>query len=73
MSTKVDGQKMRDLADMVNAKIPGIGFALLVFDFDTAGMTNYVSNAIREDMVLALRETLKRFEEGQTFPTPENA
>ncbi len=73
MSVHVDGQKMRDLADMVKDEIPGIGFALLVFDFNTAGMSNYISNAQRDDMILALRETLKRFEEGRTFPTPENA
>lgn len=64
---------MRDLAQMVEQEIPGIGFALFVFDFGAPGITNYVSNAVREDMILSMRETLKRFESGSTFPTPENA
>lgn len=63
---------MRDLADMVKDEIPGIGFALLVFDFNEVGMSNYISNARREDMIEALRSTLKRWEAGHTFPTPEH-
>ena len=64
---------MRDIATLIDGEIPGIGFALLVFDFNSAGISNYISNAQREDMITALRETLKRFEAGRTFPTPENA
>lgn len=73
MSTHVDGQKMRDLAKMVENEIPGIGFAILVFDFNEPGMSNYISNARREDMINSLKETVARFESGRTFPTPENA
>lgn len=73
MSLEVDGQKMRDLADMVKREIPGIGFAILVFDFHKPGIGNYVSNAEREDMILALKETVQRLESGRTFPTPEKA
>lgn len=71
MSKAVDGQKMRHLASMVKEEIPGVGFAILVFDFGGPGVANYVSNAAREDMVLALKETASRLEAGMTFPTPE--
>ena len=73
MSKNVDGQKMRDLAAIIGREIPGIGFAVLVFDFNEPGIGNYVSNAQREDMIISLKETVKRLEGGRTFPTPENA
>jgi hypothetical protein len=39
------------------------GFVLLVFPFGThGGRCNYISNASREDIVLLLKEQLKRFE-----------
>lgn len=39
------------------------GFVLLTFDLgDTPGRCNYISNARREDIVVLLREQLKRFE-----------
>lgn len=41
-----------------------IGFALLVFPFDGphGARTNWVSNAQRADMVIALKEIVARFE-----------
>jgi len=44
------------------------GFALIVFDFNKPGISNYVSNAKREDMVVALRETADRIEKNQDIP-----
>lgn len=40
------------------------GFVLLVFPFDGPdnARTNYVSNAKREDIVIALKEIVSRFE-----------
>lgn len=40
------------------------GFVLLVFPFDhpAGARTNYVSNAERADMIVALKEILARFE-----------
>lgn len=73
MSIHVDGQKMRDLAAMVKAEIPGFGFAIMVFDFNAPGIGNYVSNAQRDDMITALKETTSRLEAGRDFPTPEKA
>jgi hypothetical protein len=35
---------------------PKFGFALLIFSFGEGGTMGYMSNARREDMILALRE-----------------
>jgi hypothetical protein len=37
---------------------PGIGFALLLFDFGDGGGMAYMSNAEREDMIQAVEELL---------------
>lgn len=37
-----------------------IGFCLLVFGFNAPGISNYVSNAERADMIKALEETAMR-------------
>jgi hypothetical protein len=44
------------------------GFALLTFDFGGPGTGNYVSNADRGDMILALRETADKLERNQDIP-----
>lgn len=44
------------------------GFALIVFDFNQPGVSNYISNAMRENMVQALRETADRIELNQDIP-----
>jgi hypothetical protein len=54
--------KMNELAMLLNAQFKGFGFALLVFDFDTPGRMNYISNAQRSDMVNALKELIAKFE-----------
>jgi hypothetical protein len=38
------------------------GFVLLTFDFGDSGRCNYISNAHRDDVVVLLREQLRRFE-----------
>lgn len=43
----------------------GTGFCLLVFGFNAPGISNYVSNANRADMIKALRETADRLEKNQ--------
>lgn len=48
---------------------PNTGFCLLVFGFHQPGISNYVSNADRADMIKALRETADRLERGQDNPT----
>jgi hypothetical protein len=46
-----------------NSPDPKNGFVLLVFPFDDhGGRCNYISNARRKDIVLMLKEQIKRFE-----------
>lgn len=67
----VSANRMRELADHIANTIPGYGFALLVFPFHRPGISNYISNAQREDMIKALEETLARWKNQDDFPTPE--
>lgn len=62
---------MRELGRMIKNKIPGLGFAILVFEFHKPGISNYISNAQRADMIKAMEETLKRWKDGTDFKTPE--
>lgn len=70
-------EKMNALAQLIdgffNGKaLPGIpaakrqtGFVLMVFPFEEVrgeGRCNYISNAQREDIVIMLKEQIKRFE-----------
>jgi hypothetical protein len=48
------------------------GYALIVFDFHEPGLSNYISNAKREDMIKALRETANRLEKNQDVPVIRN-
>ncbi|MEE9374518.1 MAG: hypothetical protein V3V00_15795 [Saprospiraceae bacterium] len=42
-----------------------MGFALVVFDFDNLGKTDYISNANRKDMIQALFETAYRLKNNE--------
>ncbi len=44
------------------------GFAIILFDFYKPGVSNYLSNAKREDIIKALRETADRIEKNETIP-----
>ena len=70
---EIDGQKMRDIANVIKAMIPpGTAFALLTFPFGGGERRgNYISNACREDMEKALQETLNGWKARKDFPTPE--
>lgn len=47
-----------------------IGFALLIFEFNSEdGLTDYISNANREDIIKYLRETAARLENKDNMPT----
>jgi hypothetical protein len=67
----IGGEQMRELASMIQEKIPRPGFALLVFPFHNEGISNYISNAKREDMIKAFEEVLERWKKNQDFMTPE--
>jgi len=72
---QIGGQQMRDLAQIIDSKIKGLGFALIVFPFyateNSPAISNYISNAKREDMIKALEETLARWKNNEDFTTPE--
>jgi len=53
-----------DFAFNQGQKPPKVGFALLIFDFGTGDdrRMNYVSNAQRNDMVVAMKEMIAKFE-----------
>ena len=68
---QIDGQKMRDIAAMIDKELKGLGFALITFEMgDGPRMSNYISNAQREGMIEALDETVKRLKSKQDFKTP---
>lgn len=62
---------MRKLGRMLKHRIKGLGFALIVFKFKEPGISNYISNGSREDMIKALRECADRIERNQDINTPE--
>lgn len=69
-------EQMRQLGQLIdeffNPVLPGLpkgpkktGFVLMVFPFDEVkddGRCNYLSNANRDDIVIMLKEQIKRFE-----------
>ena len=60
------------LASAVDHSIRGnlgqqFGFTVLIFEFGKPGTGCYVSNALRKDMITALRETADRIEKNQTI------
>ncbi len=71
-NNKINGEKMRDLANNLKKQIPGLGFALIVFDFasDTK-VGNYISNVREDFMIKALEQQLEALKRGTTFSTPE--
>jgi hypothetical protein len=69
--TEVTGKEMREMGLLLQALLPELGWALLVFPFHEPGVSNYIANAQREDMVTALREAANRLAGNEDFPTPE--
>lgn len=64
---------MKKMGDNIQKMLPkDFGYAVIVFPFNTPGISNYISNAERSTMIEALRETADRLEKNQTFKTPEN-
>jgi hypothetical protein len=75
MSMEETNQTMQFIANTIDRFLNGdergkikteraIGFALLVFPFNApeGKRVNWVSNAVREDMVVALKEIVARFD-----------
>lgn len=59
-------QLTTDILNGVEARLPfGTGFCVLFWPFGDHGVSQYGSNARREDMILALRECADRLERRQ--------
>jgi hypothetical protein len=67
----VDARKMREVANIIQKEVPGMGFVLLVFNFNEPGISNYISNGKRSTMIKALEESVIKLKAGVDFPTPE--
>ncbi len=68
----IGGKKMRDIAQPIKRALNDeYCFALLVFEKEKPGMGNYISDGQRPDMILAMKETVRRLEQNQDFKTPE--
>lgn len=50
---------------MLTELMPGYGIALFIFEFNKPGMANYISNAQRDTMLAALKETYHRISKGE--------
>jgi hypothetical protein len=61
-------EAMNALAKVMTELFPGLGFALLIFEFHKPGMSNYISNAERSTMVTVLREAADRLAGAQDIP-----
>ena len=70
---KVDGRKLRHLADQLNNELPGgYGFALIVIEVDKQERhANYISNIHDDFMIKTLESHLFSLKNKRTFPTPE--
>ena len=53
---------------VLNEQFGKKGFMLVVFDFHQPGISNYISNAQRAEMITTLRETADRLENNQDIP-----
>lgn len=60
-------EQMNALAKLINTMFEGAGFALLIFDKTDPARANYISNAQREDMLVAMKEFIAR-NEGRVPP-----
>ena len=63
---------MRELGASISSVLKGVsnnlGFALIVFEFNKPGISNYISSGQRLDMIKALKETVERLEKNQDIP-----
>ncbi len=63
-------EQMRAFGKALEACLPpGYGFVFLTFKSGEGGRMNYISNAKREDVVVALKELVANFE-GRVMETP---
>lgn len=61
---------MNDVAEIMDTIFQGYGFTLFIFPLDgTPGNINYISNANRKDMLVALKEFIAA-NEGRAHSAP---
>lgn len=69
---KVNGRKMRDVAELLKEELPSCGFALIVFDLNSDdNVANYISNVKDEFMEKALAVQLNALRYKMTYSTAE--
>lgn len=66
---------LHELADKIDRSLEilygqRMGFALICFEFNEAGVADYVSNCQRSDIIEALFKTAKRLQKKQDIPKP---
>lgn len=63
---------MRELGSAIDSVLKdfwdNMGFVLIVFEFFKPGISNYISNGQRSDIIKALRETADRLEAKEDIP-----
>jgi hypothetical protein len=63
-------KSMNDIAEILDSIFQGYGFALLIFSLNKSdGRMNYISNAMREDMLVAMKEFIAH-SEGRALEAP---
>lgn len=53
---------MAKFGEILTEFLPGYGFFLMIFEFNTEGRANYISNAERADVIKAMKEFMERTE-----------
>jgi hypothetical protein len=61
---------MTDTMVALTKSFPGMGVGLMVFDLDKPGRMNWISNANRADMIVAMKEFIAR-NEGRVMAKPD--
>lgn len=51
---------LQEIGSILKKLLPDLGFCLLIFEFHKPGISDYLSNANREDMIQALFEAAYR-------------
>jgi len=76
MATRHQEQNLRALAEALEEVLEEtygqkMGFFLNVFVFGQPGVSDYVSNGLRDDCIAALRECADKLERGLVIPAAE--
>ena len=66
-------ETMKEIATSLDEAIENsigknMGFILIIFKFGKPGLTNYISNAQRKDIIIGLRESADVLEQNKDIP-----